>query len=127
MHKRDRTDRERGAGVFSMAIGLMMFLIMLVFAVNLLYNLYTTSVISSLALEAARDAAEMGGSTADAANDFRAEVDGATTFTLNRQGPNIVATIRWESRSLFPAFTDARAFGVIDRTFTVRVEEQQVP
>lgn len=49
---------ERGAGVFSMSIGLIMFLLMLTFAVQILFNLYATSVVSGLAIEAARDAAE---------------------------------------------------------------------
>ena len=30
-----------------------------------------------------------------------------------------------ETKQLFPTFSDARAFGVLNRTFEVRVEEQQ--
>lgn len=132
MHEPGR-DRERGAGVLSMAMGTVMFLIMLVFAVNLLFNLYTTSVVSSLAIEAARDVAEFDGSPdntaaiAAAEADFRSRVSGATDFEIVVTGGNVVASIKWESNSLFPAFGDGRAFGTIDRTFTVRVEEQQAP
>ena len=133
--KRDQTDQERGAGVFSMAIGLMMFLLLLTFSVNLLYNLYTTSVISSLAIEAARDVAEFDGSDPSAGigaaeMEFRSEVANATFFELRVVndavlGDTVEAEITWASRSLFPALSNARAFGVIDRTFRVRVEQQQ--
>lgn len=132
---RDQTDQERGAGVFSMAMGLTMFLLLLTFSVNLLYNLYTTSVISSLAIEAARDVAEFDGNEPEdgigaAKAEFESRVGDATMFELRVEndgalGQIVVADITWESRSLFPAFSDARAFGVIDRTFTVRVEQQQ--
>ncbi len=123
---RDRSDRERGAGVLSMTIGMMMFLIMLVFAVNLLYNLYTTSVISSLALDAARDAAELGGDTGAAMTEFESQVADATQFTITETDTHVVVTIAWTSRSLFPALdNDAPAFGTINRTFTVRREQQQ--
>ena len=131
--RRERIDRERRAGVFSATFGMMMFFVMLTFAVNLLYNLYTTSVVSSLALDAARDAAEFQGSPGEAEMEFRSQVDNATTFTIgmgtNADGEEVVEVhVVWQSRSLFPTFntvSDSQAFGVLDRTFTVRREVQQ--
>jgi len=111
-----------------MALGLLFFFGFLVFAVNVTYNLYSTSVISSLALDAARDAAERNGPTpSEAAADFRSEVGSGVDFTLVRDGEVIRATLKWETKSLMPQLSDSRAFGVIDRSFEVRVEEQQQP
>lgn len=109
-----------------MSFGLLMFFVLLTFAVQMMYNVYATSVITSLALEAARDAAEDGGDLGEAEAEFLSNVGGEeTNFSLQRSGGVIEASIRWESNTVFPALNDSRPFGVIDRTFVVRVEEQQ--
>ncbi|MDW3179949.1 MAG: hypothetical protein R8J94_21345 [Acidimicrobiia bacterium] len=123
-----RTSRhnEAGAGILSASLGLLVFFALLVFAVQVMYNLYATSVITSLALDAARDVAERDGlSPAEAEAEFRDHVSGNVDFDILVTGETVQASVQWETRSLFPSFGDARAFGVLDRTFEVRLEEQQ--
>lgn len=118
--------RDRGAGLLSTSLGLLVFFTLLVFAVHVMYNLYATSVITSLALDAARDVAERDGtSPGEAESDFRDRVSGDVDFDIVIDDGTVRASVRWETRSLFPSISDARAFGVLDRTFEVRVEEQQ--
>ena len=123
--RRQRTD-ERGAGLLSMTVGVMMFITFLTFAAQVFLNLYTTSVVTGLAIDAARDVAERNGaSPAEAEAEFAERVDGSVEFDIHIVGEEVQADLRWQTRSLFPAFGDARVFGVLDRTFTVRIEEQQ--
>ncbi len=119
---------DRGSGLLSMTFGMMMFLVLLTMAVNITYNLYTTSVVTGLAIDAARDVAERPGSTpAEAEADFRALVGDNVDFDIAVLADTVEATVRWETNSILPSFTDARAFGVLDRTFAVRIEDQQDP
>jgi len=117
---------ERGSGILSMSLGLLVFFTLLVFTIQVMYNLYATSVITSLALDAARDVAERDGlSVAEAEAEFRDHVSGEVAFDIVVIGDTVQASVQWETRSLFPSINDARAFGVLDRTFEVSVEEQQ--
>src|SRR5438093_4554024 len=50
----DTSDRDRGAGLFSTSFGILFFLGFLFFAVQLLFNLYATSVVTSATYDAAR-------------------------------------------------------------------------
>ena len=121
-----RARGDRGAGLISMTAGVAMFLVLITFATQVFFNLYTTSVLTGLALDAARDVAERNGtSPAEAETDFLAQVEGDVEFDVRVVGDTVRARIRWRTKSLFPAFGDARAFGVLERTFSVRVEEQQ--
>ena len=123
-----RHDPDRGAGILSAALGLVFFFALLVFVVQVMYNLYATSVITSLALDAARDVAERDGISANAAEaEFREQVNGDVVFDIAVDDDVVQVSIEWQTRSLFPSVSDARAFGVLDRTFEVRREEQQVP
>jgi len=40
--------RERGAGLLSMVVGVLMFFVLLTFTVQVMFNLYTTSVVTGL-------------------------------------------------------------------------------
>lgn len=120
-----RGDPERGSGVFSMAMGLLFFFGFLVFAVNIMYNLYATSVVSSLALDAAHDVAERNGTAAQAEAEFRSQVGPEVDFSIAVLGDTVQVDIAWQTRALLPQLGDARAFGVLDRQFEVRIEEQQ--
>ena len=123
---RGRGNSERGSGIVSMSLGLLFFFGFLVFAVNIMYNLYATSVISSLALDAAHDVAVLHGvEPHEAEAEFREIVGDDVQFSIQRNGDTIEVNVRWETRALMPQLSDARAFGVLDRTFEVRVERQQ--
>lgn len=109
-----------------------MFLLMLTFAVQILFNLYATSVVSGLAIEAARDAAEFDPATpSDAARlsqveqAFESRVGPGASIDLRVDGDEVLADVRFVSNTVFPPVFDAQPFGVINRTFAVRIERQQ--
>ena len=117
-----------------MSIGLIMFLLMLTFAVQILFNLYATSVVSGLAIEAARDAAEFDPAVPSGPTDarlseveeqFESRVGPGASIDLRVDGDEVLADVRFVSNTVFPAVFDAQPFGVIDRTFAVRIEQQQ--
>ena len=109
-----------------MTIGVFIFFVLLVFTVQISFNLYTTSVVTGLALDAARDVAERNGSSpAEAESSFYESVGGAVSFDIVVVGDVVRADLQWQTKSLFPAFSNKRVFGVLDRTFEVRIEEQQ--
>ncbi len=119
-------DSERGAGLISMTMGLLFFFSFLVFSVNIMYNLYTTSVISSLAIDAAHDVAIRDGLTpGQAESEFREIVGEDVDVQITRLANSVVVDVSFQTRALLPAITDAAAFGVLDRTFEVKIEEQQ--
>lgn len=110
----------------SASLGLLVFFALLVFSIQVMYNLYATSVITSLALDAARDVAERDGlSPGEAEAQFREHVSGDVDFDILVTGETVQVSVQWQTRALFPSISDARAFGVLDRTFEVRLEEQQ--
>jgi len=109
-----------------MSIGLLMFMLMLTFAVQLLFNLYATSVVTGLAIEAARDVAELDGPLpAEAEQEFQTRVGPAASIQIQDLGTEVRADVQYTSPSVFPAVFNSQPFGVIDRTFVVRAEEQQ--
>ena len=109
-----------------MSFGLLFFIILLIFSIQVTYNLYTTSVVTGLAIDAARDvAAQDGISPAQAEANFREFVGTDVDFDIVITGDTVEATVNWETASLIAAVSDSRAFGVLDRTFAVRIEEQQ--
>src|SRR3954453_12283936 len=55
---------ERGGGPISMWIGFSVFLVLLLFAVQVLFNLYATSVLTAVSFDAARRVAGGGGGPA---------------------------------------------------------------
>lgn len=113
-----------------------MFLLMLTFAVQILFNLYATSVVSGLAIEAARDAAEFDPATPSDAGPsparlsqveqaFESRVGPGASIDLRVDGDEVLADVRFVSNTVFPPVFDAQPFGVINRTFAVRIERQQ--
>lgn len=126
LHTRHTQHCERGAGVFSMSFGLLIFFLLLLFAVQILYNLYATSVVSGLAIDAARDAAEFDGAgPAGARAEFLARAGPDATINFTEIDGAMHADVTFTTTSVFPAVFDAEPFGVLKRTFVVRVEEQQ--
>lgn len=126
LNKSSKAHGERGAGVFAMSIGMLFFFLLLLFAVQILYNLYATTLVSSFAVEAARDVAELDGPTPAAAiADFSNNVGPDGSLTIVEAGGEVRATVTYTSSTVFPAVFNAQPFGVLNRTFVVRMEEQQ--
>lgn len=121
---------ERGDGPISAWIGFLVFLALLLFAVQALTNLYTTSVVTAVAFDAARQVAGAGGGASAVAP---AEADARRS--LGRFGERVsfdwsatddetvVLRVRAANQAvLLPVVTTPLAFDRIDRTVRVRVE-----
>ena len=121
---------EEGGGPISTWIGFLVFLSLLLFAVQALFNLYAASVVTAVAYDAARQVAGAGGGLARAPG---AEADarralgryGArVTFDWSASGGEAVV-LRVQARNphvLLPALAGPLAFDQLDRTVRVRTE-----
>lgn len=121
---------ERGSGPISTWIGFVLFIGLLLFAVQSLLNLYATSVVTSVAYDAAREVAGAdGGTDAVARAELRArEMLGrfGEEVTFDWSGSDdedIVLRVRGSvPKVLLPVQRGPVAFGEIDRTVRLRVE-----
>ena len=127
---------EGGAGLISATAGVTVFLVLLLFATQVLYNLYATSVITAAAYDAARIVAG-----AESRGDIPgAERQGEAEFRqlLGRYGTDHVETVDFSESTDDVVVLHVRArnpnlilghgrapFGVIDRRVRVRVERFQ--
>jgi hypothetical protein len=119
--------RDRGAGLLSTSFGVLFFLGFLFFAVQLSFNLYATSVVTSTALDAARTVASSG--PAPSQDELDAAVATARTrlggygndaqFDWDLSDPTVVRLhVHVDNpRLVVPAI----GFDDIDRTVVVRV------
>lgn len=126
--QRHRPDRrgERGSGSISAVFGLMMFLAMLTLAVNVVLSLYTRSLVSAAAYDAARRVAEEGRLTPEAADRHVRSLLGRmpARVTIRSQDPD---TVTVEVRVSAPLVLWRRIgpvnLGDITKVATVRREE----
>jgi hypothetical protein len=127
---------ERGAGLIGTIAGVSVFLAFLLFAVQLLVNLYSATVVTSAAYDAARTLATTEGQPPSVADVANAESFGRSLlggrgdeadFQWDLSDPAVVSLrIRVDSpRFLFSAIDGALGFDSIDRTVNVRVEQEQ--
>jgi hypothetical protein len=113
------------------------FLLFLLFAVQLVVNLYTVTTVSAAGLDAARtvasrhvdhdDAGSVAAAQARAESRFRALLGRAAdraVLTWNISGDVVHLQVRVRPPGILPSALGHRvAYGRIDRTFAVRVEE----
>ena len=125
---------EGGTGLVSTTAGVTVFLVLLLLAAQVLYNLYATSVVTAAAYDAARVVA----GAAARGDSVEAERQGKARFRqlLGRYGTDFVETldfsestddvvvlhVRSRNPSLLLGRVGRAAFGVIDRRVRVRVE-----
>ena len=132
----DDGDRDRGAGLLGTSFGILVFLGFLFFAVQLLFNLYATSVVTSATYDAARRVATAGhpATQADtnaaeaAAREELGRYASRVTFTWDLASDPTVVKLRVVAanpRFLGPAIDSLVGFDEIRRTVVVRVEEFQ--
>ena len=124
--------RERGTGLVSSLAGVIAFLGFLFLAVQLLFNLYATSVITADGYDAARQVAsaqEVGGrheSAAQAESDARERLgpyaDRVQLDWSGTDGDTVRLRIRADNPRLLGFGAGPLAFTHIDRTIVVRVE-----
>ena len=121
---------EKGGGPISMWIGFSVFLVMLLFAVQVLFNLYAASVVTAVSYDAARRVA--GG---DGGPGLMAEAEEQARQSLGRYSDRV--TFDWSETTadevvlhvqtdnpnvLLPVLAGPAALDTLDRTIRVRVE-----
>lgn len=125
---------ERGAGLISTAAGVVVFLMFLLFAVQLLFGLYASSTVTAVAHDAAQRAATAEGPALDVIEEEaraalgrvgdRAEFTWSTDDT-DGDGEDdtiVLAVVAVPPRFVPPSIGDAVGFGEIHRTVRVRME-----
>jgi hypothetical protein len=121
---------ERGGGPISAWVGFLVFLALLLFAVQALTNLYTTSVVTAVAFDAARQVAGAGGGPGSVAPaEARARrslgrLSDRVTFDWSATDDDtVVLRVQASNRTvLLPVVSAPVAFDQVDRTVRVRVE-----
>lgn len=120
---------ERGSGPLSAWFGFVVFLGLLLFAVQVLFNLRATSAVTAVAYDAARQVAG-----ADGGPDAIGPAEARARQALGRYGDRVtfewtvsdeVVALRFHADNpsfLLPAVAGPVSFGEIDRTIRVRVE-----
>jgi len=127
--------RDDGAGLLSTSFGVLFFVGFLLFAVQLLFNLYATSVVTSAAYDAARSVAtaptqpatdEQLDAAVDHARSLLGKYRDRATFDWDLSDPDVVRLhVRAVNpRVLAPPLDHLVGFDVIDRTVIVRVEKE---
>ena len=120
---------ERGGGLVQLWVGFFVFLVMLLFAVQVLFNLYAASVVTSISYDAARRVAGSdGGSEAVAGAEADARralgrYEDRVTFAWTTGADEIVLRVSADNPSvLLPVLAGPVAFDRFDRTIRIRVE-----
>ncbi len=121
---------ERGGGLIQLWVGFFVFLVMLLFAVQVLFNRYAASGVTAVSYDAAR---RVAGSDGGPGTMDQAEVDARQAlgryadrveFDWSATGPEeVVLRVQTDNPSmLLPALAGPVAFDRLDRTIRVRVE-----
>ncbi len=121
---------ERGGGLIQLWVGFFVFLLMLLFAVQVLFNLHATSVVNAVAYDAARQVAgaeggpsAIGRAEASARQALGRYADRVTFEWAAADGEVVTLRVRARNPSfLLPAVAGPVSFAEIDRTIRVRVE-----
>lgn len=125
---------ERGAGVIGTVAGVAVFLVLMLFGVQVLYGLYATSVVNAVTYDAAKEVAGSdGGSAAEADAEANARsrlgrFGEGVDFEWHDTGGDatrdvVILTVRAERPSMFPReLLGDSVLGDIVRTVRVRFE-----
>ncbi|GJM38791.1 MAG: hypothetical protein DHS20C19_21580 [Acidimicrobiales bacterium] len=129
---------ERGAGLFATSFGLLVFLLLMFAAVQVLFNLYATSLVTSAGYDAAREVAGFRASDDRCAAVRDAEA--AFVEQLGGYGDGGYARLEWRCTdpdtvtvriiAQHPTILPTRLGGLVglsemDRTISVRVEDDR--
>jgi hypothetical protein len=127
---------DRGSGLLGTLAGFFVFLLMMFAAVQVLFNLYATSMVTSAAHDAARvvagfdnapdrcAATELGDRVfADALGSYASETDARLTWTCADPAA-VRVRVTVDHPTLLPPFlVGLTGLGHVDRTIVVRVED----
>jgi hypothetical protein len=124
---------ERGAGVFGTAFGLLVVLVLLLFAVQVIQDLYATSVVTGAAYDAVRtvagydEAEDRAAAALVAEARLRSELagyePGRLDITWAIAADAVSVTVRARHRTVWPAALDPLGLGSTERTVTLRAED----
>ena len=128
--------RDAGAGLISTAAGVVVFLMFLLFAVQLLFGLYATSTVTAIANDAATRAASAGAPAlpvieADARTSLgRIGREARFTWTADDENGDgrddtVVLTVSIDPPRFVPSSLAPGSLEEIRRTVRVRIEERQ--
>lgn len=124
-NRREGAAPARGVGILSSVFGLMFFLVFMLLAVQVMWSLYATSVVTGAAYDAGRVAARTGDPAAGQARfeNTIGEYDADVAITMPA-GPGVVTVvITGENPTVLPdRFARVLPFGTINRTVEVRNE-----
>jgi len=121
---------ERGGGPISIWVGFSVFLVMLLFAVQVIFNLYAASVVTAVSFDAARQVAGSDGGPASIeaaeaqARQSLGRYGDGVAFTWDVSGDEeVVLRVQSENPTFLPAAM-AGPVGLdrLDRTIRIRVE-----
>ena len=116
---------DRGVGILSSVFGLLFFLIFMLLAVQILWSLYATTVVTGAAYDAGRTAARTGDPGAGVAR-FENTIgtyDAEVSIVVPDGAGVVTVTITGENPTVLPArFASVLPFGSIDRTIEIRNE-----
>lgn len=132
------TQQQRGAGLVSTSAGLLVFMLLMLAAVQILFNLYATSMVTAAAHDAAREVAGLDavadrcGAVADAQAAFLQSLGdygaaGHATLHWTCSNPDVVR-VRVTARhpSVLPdRFAALNSLARLDRTIEVRAESRR--
>lgn len=133
---RRRGHDDRGAGLVGTFAGVLVFVVFLLFAVQLLFNLYATSTLTAAGLDAARVVASQRVDHTNAASVQAAQqqAEARARSVLGRYGNKVqfawtvdgdVVRLHLRARNpraFFAGLDRAIGFDTVDRTIAVRVE-----
>lgn len=114
-------DRERGSGLIGTVVGILVFLMFLLFAAQLVLALHATSVVTAVAYDAAKTVAGADAGASDiaqrkataAVRRALGRLGGQVELHWSRQGDDVVLRVRAPRPSLL---------GDLERTVRVRIE-----
>ena len=131
-----RGESDRGAGLIGTSAGFLVFLLLMLAAVQILFNLYANSLVTAAAHDAAREVAGFDASADRCAAAAGADV--AFVESLGEYGDSGHAALTWDCTDpavvsvrviadhptiLPPRMAGLISLGHLDRTITIRVEE----
>jgi hypothetical protein len=136
IHDAEARRTERGVGIIASAAGVLVFLVLLLFAAQLIFNLYATSVVNAAGMDAARQVAsgEVDHADSQAVDEAMASAEARARSLLGEYGDHVRFTwtvddervslrLQVERTKILPtAVASGVGLDEIDRTVTVRTE-----
>lgn len=134
-----RWHEERGTGLIGSAAGVAAFLLFLLFALQLISNLYATSTVTAAGYDATRSVASAEVDHDDPASvataqreaerhlrDLLGEMGQDAEFTWSSDGEQVRLRLVVDSPGILPSSVrDTTGLRRIDRTFVVRIEQER--